>query len=74
LDGAIVILDASKGVEAQTLKVWSQARKFGIPSIIYLNKMDKPSKTILFYCEMMEFNLEPNIRSSVMHGKMLEID
>ncbi|XP_067143892.1 ribosome-releasing factor 2, mitochondrial [Centruroides vittatus] len=41
LDGAIVILDASAGVEAQTLKVWSQADKYMVPRIIYLNKMDK---------------------------------
>jgi elongation factor G len=42
LDGAVCILDASAGVEAQTYTVWSQADRYNIPRIIYLNKMDKP--------------------------------
>jgi elongation factor G len=40
LDGAIVILDSKKGVEAQTETVWSQADKYNIPRLIFLNKMD----------------------------------
>lgn len=43
LDGAITILDSSAGVEVQTLKVWNQADKYGLPCIVYLNKMDKPA-------------------------------
>lgn len=41
LDGAIIILDGSEGVQAQTIKVWQQARRFQIPTIFYVNKMDK---------------------------------
>uniref|UniRef100_A0A914V411 Tr-type G domain-containing protein n=1 Tax=Plectus sambesii TaxID=2011161 RepID=A0A914V411_9BILA len=41
LDGAVTVLDASAGVEAQTLTVWRQATKFALPSIAFLNKMDK---------------------------------
>ncbi|KAK4016807.1 hypothetical protein OUZ56_031775 [Daphnia magna] len=41
LDGAVAILDASAGVEAQTLTVWRQADRYEVPRIIYLNKMDK---------------------------------
>ncbi|KAG8222143.1 hypothetical protein J437_LFUL002140, partial [Ladona fulva] len=41
LDGAIVILDASAGVEAQTLTVWKQADHYSIPRIVFLNKMDR---------------------------------
>ncbi|CAK9809277.1 Ribosome-releasing factor 2, mitochondrial [Anthophora plagiata] len=41
LDGAIVILDGSAGVEAQTLTVCRQADKYDIPRIIYVNKMDR---------------------------------
>lgn len=37
-----VILDASAGVEAQTLTVWQQANNYDIPKLVYLNKMDKP--------------------------------
>ncbi|RCK61040.1 Ribosome-releasing factor 2, mitochondrial [Candida viswanathii] len=42
LDGAVTILDAVAGVEAQTEKVWKQAANLNIPSIIYVNKMDRP--------------------------------
>ena len=42
LDGAIVILDGSAGVEAQTLTVCRQADKYDVPRIIYVNKMDRP--------------------------------
>ncbi|XP_012145634.2 mitochondrial ribosome recycling factor 2 isoform X1 [Megachile rotundata] len=41
LDGAVVILDGSAGVEAQTLTVCKQADKYNIPRIIYVNKMDR---------------------------------
>ncbi|KAI5741305.1 hypothetical protein M8J76_012325 [Diaphorina citri] len=46
MDGAIIILDASAGVEAQTLTVWRQADKFSIPRLVYLNKMDRPDANL----------------------------
>ncbi|KAJ1948654.1 Ribosome-releasing factor 2, mitochondrial, partial [Linderina pennispora] len=41
LDGAVAILDAVAGVQAQTLTVWKQATRYGIPRIIFINKMDR---------------------------------
>ncbi len=41
LDGAITLLDGSQGVEPQTETVWRQADKYGVPRIIFVNKMDK---------------------------------
>ena len=41
LDGAVTILDAVAGVEAQTEKVWRQAKELRIPIIAYVNKMDR---------------------------------
>src|SRR5881398_1501376 len=40
LDGAIVVFDAQKGVEAQSETVWRQADKYGVPRIAFINKMD----------------------------------
>ncbi|CAG8466251.1 10558_t:CDS:2 [Ambispora gerdemannii] len=41
LDGSVTILDAVSGVEAQTQKVWTQADRYGIPRIAFINKMDR---------------------------------
>ena len=41
LDGAVVVFDAKEGVEAQSETVWRQARRYNVPSICFLNKMDK---------------------------------
>ncbi|RPB05158.1 P-loop containing nucleoside triphosphate hydrolase protein [Choiromyces venosus 120613-1] len=41
LDGAVTILDGVAGVEAQTEKVWRQAEKYGIPRLIFVNKLDR---------------------------------
>ncbi len=41
LDGAVALLDSSQGVEPQTETVWRQADKYGVPRIIFVNKMDK---------------------------------
>jgi len=39
--GAVILIDASKGVEVGTERVWNEIRKRHIPAIIYINKMDK---------------------------------
>ncbi|MER2117983.1 MAG: elongation factor G, partial [Enterococcus casseliflavus] len=41
LDGAIALLDANAGVEPQTETVWRQATDYGVPRIVFANKMDK---------------------------------
>ncbi|HEY1380479.1 MAG TPA: elongation factor G [Gemmataceae bacterium] len=40
LDGAVVVFDAQKGVEAQSETVWHQANKYGVPRLVFVNKMD----------------------------------
>lgn len=61
MDGAVVILDASKGVQAQTLTVWRQARRLGLKSLIFINKMDKVGADLNKCLEDIRdhFNLEP---------------
>lgn len=41
LDGAVVIIDAVAGVEAQTETVWNQASRNDVPAIVFINKMDR---------------------------------
>lgn len=61
LDGAVTILDASAGVEAQTMTVWRQADRYKTPRMIYLNKMDKPRANFDFCLKDIEekLNLKP---------------
>ena len=41
LDGAITVLCAVGGVEPQTETVWRQADRYGVPRLIFINKMDR---------------------------------
>jgi elongation factor G len=41
LDGAVAVLDASEGVQAQTETVWRQGQKYELPCLCFVNKMDK---------------------------------
>ncbi|MCL1876993.1 elongation factor G [Candidatus Saccharibacteria bacterium] len=41
LDGAVTVLDGKMGVEAQTETVWRQANKYGIPRIVFVNKINQ---------------------------------
>ena len=43
-DCAIMLLDASRGVEPQTIKLFKVCRERGIPIITFINKMDLPAK------------------------------
>jgi elongation factor G len=41
LDGAVTLLDSVAGVEPQTETVWRQADRYGVPRIVFANKMDR---------------------------------
>ncbi len=43
-DSALMVLDAAKGVEERTLKLFEVCRMRGIPVITFVNKLDRPSK------------------------------
>ncbi|KAG8036997.1 hypothetical protein G9C98_004319 [Cotesia typhae] len=58
LDGAVVILDGSAGVEAQTRTVWKQADKYSIPRLVYVNKMDRADANFHMCLESLESKFE----------------
>ena len=51
LDGAVVVLDAQSGVEPQTENVWRQATTYGVPRIVFINKMDKIGANFDILCK-----------------------
>ncbi|MBM7542860.1 elongation factor G [Amphibacillus cookii] len=48
LDGAVTVLDAQSGVEPQTETVWRQATTYGVPRIVFVNKMDKTGADFMY--------------------------
>ena len=48
LDGAVTVLDAQSGVEPQTETVWRQATTYGVPRLVFINKMDKTGADFLY--------------------------
>ncbi|MBL8911508.1 MAG: elongation factor G [Archangium sp.] len=46
LDGAVIVLDASRGVEPQTESVWRAAERHRVPRIVFINKLDAPGADV----------------------------
>jgi len=47
VDSAVMVLDAAKGIEPQTRKLFDVCRKRGIPIFTFINKMDRPARSPL---------------------------
>lgn len=73
--GAILVVDASCGVEVGTIKHWNMLRKKNIPTIIYVNKMDKINKSFDLILEEIRSKLGKNaIPFSYPMGHLDEFD
>jgi elongation factor G len=60
LDGAVTVLDAQSGVEPQTENVWRQADTYGVPRIVFANKMDKIGADFLYSVKTLHDRLQAN--------------
>jgi elongation factor G len=60
LDGAVAVLDAQSGVEPQTETVWRQATTYGVPRVVFVNKMDKIGADFLYSVKTIHDRLGAN--------------
>ena len=60
LDGSVAVLDAQSGVEPQTETVWRQATTYGVPRIVFVNKMDKTGADFLYSVGTIHDRLQAN--------------
>ena len=60
LDGAVTVLDSQSGVEPQTETVWRQATEYGVPRIVFSNKMDKIGADFLYSVSTLHDRLQAN--------------
>jgi elongation factor G len=60
LDGAVVVFCGTSGVEPQSETVWRQANKYGVPRIVFVNKMDRAGANFLRVVEQIRKRLGSN--------------
>ena len=60
LDGAVTVLDSKAGVEPQTETVWRQATTYGVPRIVFCNKMDATGADFIMSLESIDKRLGAN--------------
>jgi elongation factor G len=57
LDGAVVVLCGSSGVQPQTETVWRQANKYEVPRLVFVNKMDRAGADYMSVVEQLQARL-----------------
>ncbi|TYL49130.1 elongation factor G [Marinomonas sp. IMCC 4694] len=60
LDGAVVVLCGSSGVQPQTETVWRQANKYEVPRVVFVNKMDRTGADYFSVVSQLETRLGAN--------------
>ncbi len=54
VDAAVMVIDAGKGIEAQTLKLFEVCRRRGVPIFVFINKLDRPARPPLELIDELE--------------------
>jgi peptide chain release factor 3 len=54
VDAAIMVIDAGKGIENQTRKLFEVCRQRGVPIFTFMNKLDRPARSPLDLCDELE--------------------
>ena len=57
LDGAVIVLCGSSGVQPQTETVWRQANKYEVPRMVFVNKMDRAGANFMMVVEQLKERL-----------------
>ncbi len=60
LDGAVLVLCGSSGVQPQTETVWRQMEKYSVPRMVFVNKMDRTGANFLSVIKQMKDRLGAN--------------
>ena len=60
LDGAVVVLCGSSGVQPQTETVWRQANKYEVPRMVFVNKMDRAGADFMMVVDQLKERLGAN--------------
>ncbi|HAZ94774.1 MAG TPA: elongation factor G, partial [Porticoccaceae bacterium] len=60
LDGAVVVLCGSSGVQPQTETVWRQANKYEVPRMVFVNKMDRAGADYMMVVDQLKERLGAN--------------
>jgi len=60
LDGAVVVFDSVAGVEPQSETVWRQSDKYGVPRIVFVNKMDRMGANFIRVVDQIKKRLGAN--------------
>ncbi|WP_189471284.1 elongation factor G [Litchfieldella qijiaojingensis] len=60
LDGAVVVLCGSSGVQPQTETVWRQANKYEVPRMVFVNKMDRAGADFFMVVKQLKERLNAN--------------
>ena len=60
LDGAVVVLCGSSGVQPQTETVWRQANRYEVPRMVFVNKMDRAGADFMLVVEQLKERLGAN--------------